>query len=478
MKRGWALLITAAIAAAIIGILSYVSGYFIFAPIPEMVLNGEREVTIEAYTQYTDPGLTAMLGKKDLTDQVVFEGAVDVTKPGTYILTYRLTVSQQTYTSSRSVTVVDKEVPVLELLGDSELIVSLESLYQEPGYTANDRCDGNLTDKVQVERVVEGEQMMLTYTVSDAAGNSTSLQRHVTIRDIVAPVLTLNGYAATYVPLGSSYSDPGYSAVDDADGDITGLVVCSGSVDDSTLGTYTINYSVTDKAGNTATATRVVKVFVESADSPDRVYLTFDDGPSSEVTGRILDILAANNAKATFFIVNYGATGRQLIARMINEGHTVAIHGYSHDYATIYANDEAFMNNVYALRDKLLADFGYNATIIRFPGGSSNTVSASYNSGIMSRLAVRVEQEGFSYFDWNVSSGDAAGYTVSSSDIYYNVTGSLRRGRNNVVLMHDTNAKWTTADALQDIINYARGNGYSLLPITSGTYPVHHGIAN
>ena len=136
------------------------------------------------------------------------------------------------------------------------------------------------------------------------------------------------------------------------------------------------------------------------------------------------------------------------------------------------------MNNVYALRDKLLADFGYNATIIRFPGGSSNTVSASYNSGIMSRLAVRVEQEGFSYFDWNVSSGDAAGYTVSSSDIYYNVTGSLRRGRNNVVLMHDTNAKWTTADALQDIINYARGNGYSLLPITSGTYPVHHGIAN
>ena len=188
--------------------------------------------------------------------------------------------------------------------------------------------------------------------------------------------------------------------------------------------------------------------------------------------------IAANNAKATFFIVNYGASGRPLVQRMINEGHTVAIHGYSHDYATIYASDEAFMNNVYALRDKLLTDFGYNATILRFPGGSSNTVSASYSSGIMSRLAVRVEQEGFSYFDWNVSSGDASSTGLSSAEIYRNVTNGLRRGRSNVVLMHDSGAKWTTAEALQDIINYARGNGYSLLPITSDTYPVQHGIVN
>lgn len=478
MKRGWALLTVVGVAAAVIGILSCILGYFIFAPIPKMQLNGEREVTIEAHTTYKDPGLTAMLGKKDLTEQVSVSGTVDTTKPGAYTLTYQLTISEKTYTATRTVTVLDNEAPVLELLGGGEMTVSLESLYQEPGYTAIDRCDGDLAEQVKVERVVEGDRMTLTYTVSDASGNSATAQRSVTIRDIVAPVIYLNGYAATYVPLGSGYSDPGYTAVDDADGDITSSVVRTGSVDDGTLGTYTVNYTVTDKAGNTATATRVVKVFVESADSPDRVYLTFDDGPSSDVTAKILDVLAANNAKATFFIVNYGETGRQLIQRMINEGHTVAIHGYSHDYATIYASDEAFMNNVYSLRDKLLADFGYNATILRFPGGSSNTVSASYNSGIMSRLAVRVEQEGFSYFDWNVSSGDASSVSLSSAEIYSNVTGALRRGRNNVVLMHDSGAKWTTAEAVQDIINYARGNGYSLLPITSGTYPVQHGIVN
>ena len=478
MKRGWALLTTAVIAAAVIGILSCILGYFIFAPIPQMQLNGEREVTIEAHTTYKDPGLTAMLGKKDLTDQVSVSGTVDTTKPGAYTLTYQLTVSEKTYTTTRTVTVLDNEAPVLELLGGGEMTVSLESLYQEPGYTAIDRCDGDLAEQVKVERMVEGDRMTLTYTVSDASGNSATAQRNVTIRDIVAPVIYLNGYAATYVPLGSGYSDPGYTAVDDADGDITSSVVRTGSVDAGTLGTYTVNYAVTDKAGNTATATRVVKVFVETADSPDRVYLTFDDGPSSEVTAKILDVLAANNAKATFFIVNYGASGRPLVQRMINEGHTVAIHGYSHDYATIYASDEAFMNNVYSLRDKLLTDFGYNATILRFPGGSSNTVSASYSSGIMSRLAVRVEQEGFSYFDWNVSSGDASSTALSSAEIYSNVTSGLRRGRNNVVLMHDSGAKWTTAEAVQDIINYARGNGYSLLPITSGTYPVQHGIVN
>ena len=478
MKRGWALLTTAVIAAAVIGIFSCILGYFIFAPIPQMQLNGEREVTIEAHTTYKDPGLTAMLGKKDLTDQVSVSGTVDTTKPGAYTLTYQLTVSEKTYTTTRTVTVLDNEAPVLELLGGGEMTVSLESLYQEPGYTAIDRCDGDLAEQVKVERMVEGDRMTLTYTVSDASGNSATAQRNVTIRDIVAPVIYLNGYAATYVPLGSGYSDPGYTAVDDADGDITSSVVRTGSVDAGTLGTYTVNYAVTDKAGNTATATRVVKVFVETADSPDRVYLTFDDGPSSEVTAKILDVLAANNAKATFFIVNYGASGRPLVQRMINEGHTVAIHGYSHDYATIYASDEAFMNNVYSLRDKLLTDFGYNATILRFPGGSSNTVSASYSSGIMSRLAVRVEQEGFSYFDWNVSSGDASSTALSSAEIYSNVTSGLRRGRNNVVLMHDSGAKWTTAEAVQDIINYARGNGYSLLPITSGTYPVQHGIVN
>ena len=98
--------------------------------------------------------------------------------------------------------------------------------------------------------------------------------------------------------------------------------------------------------------------------------------------------------------------------------------------------------------------------------------------GIMSRLAQRVQAEGFTYFDWNVSSGDAAGTPASSGQIYNNVTSALRHGRSNVVLMHDAGAKGTTADALPDIIRYCLANGYSIQPIPPATKPVHHGIAN
>lgn len=209
----------------------------------------------------------------------------------------------------------------------------------------------------------------------------------------------------------------------------------------------------------------------ENSSGGSPVYLTFDDGPSDRVTPRVLDTLKAYNVHATFFIVNYGESGKALIRRMIDEGHTVAIHGYSHDYAAIYKSDEAFMQNIYRLRDRLRSDFGYEAAIIRFPGGSSNTVSRQYSVGIMSRLAQRVQAEGFTYFDWNVSSGDAAGTPASSGQIYNNVTSALRHGRSNVVLMHDAGAKGTTADALPDIIRYCLANGYSIQPITPPPSP-------
>lgn len=464
--------------ALAVGGMSLSKGYFILAPRVQLQLNGESTLEVAAHSDYVDAGFLARRGEDDLSTQVVAEGAVDTTKPGTYTVTYRLTVRDKEYVQQRTVTVVDRTAPELVLLGEAEMKVSAVRFYEEPGFTAQDLCDGDLTDRVQVTQTQEGETLTISYTVSDAAGNETSVQRVVIVRDETAPVVYLKGDATVYVTLGGSYQDAGCTASDDVDGDLTSAVTRSGSVDTSTADTYTIRYSVRDKAGNFGEATRTVKVYTYTPSPSDRVYLTFDDGPSTAVTTQILDILAANQVKATFFVVNYSQDTKPLIARMINEGHTVAIHGYSHDYATIYANDEAFMNNVYRLRDKLLADFGYNATIIRFPGGSSNTVSKSYNKGIMSRLVKRVEAEGFVYFDWNVSSGDANASGLSSAQICQNVTSYLRRGRNNVVLMHDSAAKRTTAGALQDIINYGKANNYTFLPLTPGTAPVHQGVAN
>ena len=467
-----------ALAILIIGVLSLIEGRFIFSPQVKITLNGDKTVNLEVFSDYTDKGATAKVGKDDWTDKIVTEGTVDTNKIGEYTITYSVTKGKRTYTAHRVVSVSDTTAPSLELDGKAEMTVSSRELYKEPGYQATDAYDGDLTGGVTVKEEHSGDVYTLTYHVKDRSGNESTAVRKLTIKDVVAPVISLKGDGSIYISKGAAYTESGYTAKDDLDGDLTDNVEVSGQVNTKKIGTYTVTYKVADKAGNVGVATRVVSVFGDNAGSSKRLYLTFDDGPSSEVTPRILDILKKNDAKATFFILNYSKADKATIERAIREGHTIGIHGYSHDYATIYASDEAFMKNVYRLRDKLKADFGYDAKLVRFPGGSSNTISLDYNRGIMTRLAKRLEQEGFVYFDWNVSSGDANGNNIARDIIYRNVTEGLLGEGNNVVLMHDTDYKRTTADALQDIIHYAKANGYELLPLTASTRPCHHGIAN
>lgn len=209
-----------------------------------------------------------------------------------------------------------------------------------------------------------------------------------------------------------------------------------------------------------------------------KIYLTFDDGPSPDVTPEILDILKENGVKATFFIIDYPESSIPLLKRMIEEGHTIGIHGYSHDYAAIYQSDEAFMENIKSLHDKLLADTGYDAYVVRFPGGSSNTVSKKYSNGIMTRLTQELDAEGIMYLDWNVSSGDAEGNDIPSEQLAESVACGLISGGTNVVLLHDTSAKQTTADALQEIIDNGRALGYEFYPVTADMNTIHHKVYN
>jgi len=113
--------------------------------------------------------------------------------------------------------------------------------------------------------------------------------------------------------------------------------------------------------------------------------------------------------------------------------------------------------------------------IIRFPGGSSNTVSRQYRRGIMTELTYQVIDKGYRYYDWNIDSRDAGG-AGSSSQVYYNVINQLSHNRSNMVLMHDI--KYTTRGAVRDIIKYGKSNGYKFEKITMDTYMVRHGVNN
>ena len=204
------------------------------------------------------------------------------------------------------------------------------------------------------------------------------------------------------------------------------------------------------------------------------VYLTFDDGPGP-YTDKLLDILDRYNVKVTFFVTNGKPDYQNLIAKEAQRGHTVAIHSASHDYARIYQSIDAYFDDLNEMNDIIIAQTGKSADIVRFPGGSSNTISRRYCRGIMSQLVCAVQEHGFRYCDWNVSSGDA-GATTSTSQVVNNVIDGIKSNNVSIVLQHDI--KNFSVDAVEQIIEWGLSEGYTFLPITSTTPMSHHGVNN
>lgn len=204
-------------------------------------------------------------------------------------------------------------------------------------------------------------------------------------------------------------------------------------------------------------------------------YLTFDDGPSDN-TLKILDILDKYKVKATFFVMG---TGKLSYVKKIHDaGHTVALHTYSHDYSKIYRSQKAYFEDLEKIGAAVKKYTGADSKVIRFPGGSSNTVSRSYCKGIMTALSTETANRGYVYFDWNVDSTDASGNNVSVSKLVNSIKTYGGRNKQDVVLMHDTAAKDTTVQALPQIIEYYISKGYTFAPLTVQTPPVTHGINN
>lgn len=199
--------------------------------------------------------------------------------------------------------------------------------------------------------------------------------------------------------------------------------------------------------------------------TPDKVvYLTFDDGPS-KTTESVLDTLKAEGVPATFFVMAAENNEKYLpiLERTAAEGHLIALHTCSHEYKEIYASAEAYWNDLAALREKLLPYVPAEQEIrwIRFPGGSSNTVSHRYGgSGIMKQLKAEAEERGFVYVDWNISAEDAVGGRPSAGTIYNNIVREAGEKDICIVLMHDTNATKNTAAALPDVIRWFKNAGY------------------
>ncbi len=199
-----------------------------------------------------------------------------------------------------------------------------------------------------------------------------------------------------------------------------------------------------------------------------KVYLTFDDGPSI-YTNDILDILAKNKVKATFFVV--GKTDKNsldMYQKIIDEGHTLGMHSYSHVYKQIYNSVQDFDKDFTKLRNLLYDTTGYEPSIYRFPGGSANLVSKAS----MKEFVRYLNEKSIRYFDWNVENGDETGVDYTKDQLVKNVLDGIAQKRTSIVLMHDSVEHKKTLDSLPDLIETLISGGAEIAPIDDSVTPI------
>ena len=451
------------VVACILCVLLGLGYYFFF---PQIHLKGKHTITLNYQEEYKEAGYTATVGKKDITSRVKVKGKVDSNKLGSYELDYTVQYHNFSKKVKRMVLVKDLKKPKLAV-DDSDIYLCPGDEFVPEKVEATDNYDGDLSSKVEAS--IRKDRGAVTYRVKDSSGNEREVTKNILYQDIEAPVLTLNGGEVLYTFLDEEFHDPGVSVVDNCSDDLSGKVVVQGNVDVHTLGEYSLSYHVEDSSGNSASISRTVIV----RERKGIIYLTFDDGPNDGTTNVILDILKEEGVKATFFVTGKGPD--ELIKREYEEGHTVALHTNTHNYAYVYSSADAYFEDLYAVQNRVKNITGQESFIIRFPGGSSNTISRRYCVGIMSYLTQEVLRRGFRYYDWNVSSGDA-GNTTDPNEVYNNVVNGLRSDRENMVLMHDI--KTYTRDAVRNIIRYGKDNGYIFEKITMDTEMVTQRVGN
>lgn len=462
----------------------------------DLSLNGDKTLVLEYGATYDEPGATAvgygtLLSREPQELEVQIDNPVDSSKLGTYQVTYHAEFESTEVTVNRTVNVVDTKAPEITLVSKPEHFTLPNQPYEEEGYTARDNYDGDLTANVTATE----QDGKVIYTVADSSGNETVVERVIYYNDPVAPELTLKGDVRAAITEGNKWKEPGYSATDNVDGDLTAQVTVTGTVDHTKPGTYKLTYEVTDNYGNVAKQERTVTVKAKpspetnnqsgshssgnqsssDADAPGKVvYLTFDDGPS-KYTPKLLDILAKYNVKATFFVCGTGKV--DLLDDIAKGGHTLALHSKTHKYETIYSSEAAFYDDLYAIQDIVEKYSGVKSFITRFPGGSSNGVSKKICPGIMTKLTKSIEAKGFAYFDWNIDSKDAGG-AKTTAEVAQNVINGISKSKRKslIVLQHDI--KGYSVDAVEQIIQWGLANGCTFKALSENSPVCHHNVNN
>ena len=438
-------------------------------------LNGDQTINLSVGEKYLEEGATAKLigGVSTKKIKVLISGSVNSEIIGQYIVTYKAKIENYESSITRVVNVVDEVKPEIKLSDRVTMCKNKNLLNYE--VSASDNYDGDLSKNIKYN--IENDNII--FSVKDSSNNEATITKKIEMIDNEVPNIKLNGSKNMQVILGSEFVEPGFSASDSCDGDLTNKVSVEGYVDTLVAGVYTLKYVVSDTVGNKKEVSRVVTV-KETINNLDplvtdgKIYLTFDDGPGA-YTEELLTILRNYNVKATFFVTSQFSKYEYLIAKEHQEGHAVGIHTYSHKWS-IYESEESYLQDFHKIENIIYNQTGIMPKIFRFPGGSSNTISRRYSPGIMSRLAKLMQDKGYVYFDWTFDSGDTSKKNNSVNDIINNVNRNLKGNGEYIVLMHDI--KKNTILAMPTIIETALSKGYTFHSLNEFVTPVHLQIAN
>ena len=411
---------------------------------PVIILKGNASIALAVGDSFTDPGYSAIDAVDgNLTSRIVVTGTVDSNKAGTYTLTYNVsdTGGNKAEPVTRTVTVLATKAPMITLKGNASIALAVGDSFTDPGYSAIDAVDGNLTSRIVVTGTVNSNKAgtyTLTYNVSDTGGNKAEpVTRTVTVLATKAPVIILKGNASIALAVGDSFTDPGYSAIDVVDGNLTSSIVVTGTVDSNKAGTYTLTYNVSDTGGNKAEpVTRTVTVLATKApmitlkgnasialavgDSfTDPGYSAIDavDGnlTSSIVVTGTVDSNKAGIYTLTYNVSDTGGNKAAPVTRTVTVLDIKAPVITSGTTATNLAENSGAGQTVYTIT--ATDDVGVTSYAI---GGTDATSLAL--TGAVVTLKANPDYETKSSYSFTVTASDAAGNTSEAKTVTFSIT--------------------------------------------------------
>ena len=265
----------------------------------KILLNGESTIKLEVYSDYIEFGAKSYANQNEINDYLVIDSSnVNTSQLGTYQVVYTLNYNEKTEVAKRTIIVEDTTAPTISLKSNQEISITIGENYIEPGYIAIDNYDGDITNNVVVENNINTSQLgtySVTYTINDSSGNITSQQRMIHVVDNTIPIINLNGDSTIYIEYPNNYVEPGFSATDKIDGNITNKVTISSNLDTTKLGTYKVTYFVANSRKRTTVVTRTI--IVQDTIKPMITGIKHGDVVNHDVTISFTEGIAFLNGK-------------------------------------------------------------------------------------------------------------------------------------------------------------------------------------